>query len=73
MLSILIAVDDPRRPKRSSIISGPEVDPETTRRKALEFRSSKSNPSGLPWVLHIRQEGPEVISTPDKPQTKGTK
>lgn len=68
MTTILVAVDDPRRPKRSVVICGPEVPVDDCRRKFAELREAGVNPSGLPWVQLWSIEAPSIAHTPNKPK-----
>ena len=75
MIASTFAVDDPRRPKKSELIFGPDVPVDDQRKAVAEMRASKTNASGLPWVLFVSKEDVEVIHAPNKLETKqkGTK
>lgn len=71
MTTILIAVNDPRRPTVSAILCGPEVQPDEARKRLAAYRASGTNPTGLPWVQLWSVEAPQVAHTPNNPAPKG--
>lgn len=67
MNALLIATDEPRRPKKSVLLLGPEHDPDDVRREFYRLKESGANSSGLPWVQLWQATGQQIAHTPNKP------
>jgi hypothetical protein len=66
MTSLIIAVDDARRPTKSKALSGPEVGVAENRKIFNDYRTSGENPSGLEWVQLWTSAGQVTAHTPGK-------